>query len=212
MSIEVLFFYKWQVGVALHLSQRLFSCNELFCIPIVDFTLVQRARCCTHHTQVAVIDDWIRRQVVLATSCLPHCGWLMWLHDVTVIRQVGVMSTTLVLQRLYGSSEVYLTFEEFFAWYFVQFLGWLANATWLSVWVLLSAGDVLGATELQTNFVTSIWGLIRIMLPIPVEIWNVTIVWLGLLLLVLCHPNTTNPWKELTAFGHCISIYSWLGQ
>lgn len=43
------------------------------------------------------------------------------------------MSATFVLQRLYGSSKVYLTFEEFLARYFVQFLSWLANATWLTV-------------------------------------------------------------------------------
>lgn len=80
----------------------------------------------------------------------------MWLHDVTVIRQVGVMSATLVLQRLYGRSEVYLTFEKLLARYFIQFLSWLANGTWLSVCVLLTAGDVLSAAELQTDFVTSI--------------------------------------------------------
>lgn len=45
-------------------------------------------------------------------------------------------------------------------------------------------------------------------MPIPVEIRNVTIVWLGLLLLVLCHPSAANPWKELATFSHCISIYS----
>lgn len=60
---------------------------------------------------------------------LPLCELLecilLGLH-VTVIGQVGIISATLVLQRLDRGREVDFTFEKLLARYFIEFICWVA--------------------------------------------------------------------------------------